>query len=102
MAPKVQQVFLERVHKLFQVFTDTGNHFKEESRDLLSVDTNDIAHPSAAELICTRHGRGRTCFVEFIDGMESEVSTFYDPIKKTRVDFSDRNHAVWTTQSKRS
>ena len=32
--PKVQQVFLERVDKLFQVFTDTGNPFKEESRDL--------------------------------------------------------------------
>ena len=33
---KVQQVFLERVDKLFQVFTDMGNPFKEESRDLLS------------------------------------------------------------------
>ena len=28
-----------------------GNPFKEESRDLLSLDTNDITHPSAAELI---------------------------------------------------
>ena len=32
--PKVQQVFHERVHKLLQVFTDMGNPFKEESRDL--------------------------------------------------------------------
>ena len=27
--PKVQQVFLERVNKLFQVFTDMGNPLKE-------------------------------------------------------------------------
>ena len=43
--PKVQQVSLERVDKLFRVFTDMGNPFKEKSRDLLSLDTNDIAHP---------------------------------------------------------
>ena len=61
-----------------------GNPFKEESRDLLSLDTNDIAHPgSGAELIFTHHARGRTRFVEFMDGLESEVSTFYEPIKKT-------------------
>ena len=68
--PKVQQVFLERVDKLFQVFTDMDNPFKEESRDLVSLDTNDIAHPSAAELIFTQNDRGRTRFVEFMDGLE--------------------------------
>ena len=64
-----------------------GNPFKEENRDLLSLDTNDIAHPSGAELIFTHHARGRTRFVESMDGLESEVSTFYEPIKNTRVDF---------------
>ena len=90
----MQQVFLERVDKLFQVFTDMGNPFKEESRDLLSLDTNDIAHPSGAELIFTHHTRGRTRFVESMDGLESEVSTFCEPIKKTELTFSDRNHTV--------
>ena len=61
--PKVQQVFLQRVDKLFQVFTDMRNHFKEESRDLLSLDTNDIVQPSASELIFTHRARGRTRFV---------------------------------------
>ena len=83
--PKGQQVFLEKVDKLFQVFTDMCNSFKKESRDLLSLDTNDIVHPSAAELIFTHHDRGRTCFMEFMDGLESEVSTFYEPIKKLEV-----------------
>ena len=43
--PKVQHVFLESVDTLFQVFTDMGNPFKEENRDLLSLDTNDIPIP---------------------------------------------------------
>ena len=85
--PKVQHGFLERVDKLLQVFTDMGNPFKEESRDLLSLDTNDIDHPSGAELISTHHTRGRTRFVEFMGRLESEVSTFYEQIKKTRIDF---------------
>ena len=62
-----------------------GNPFKEESRYLLSLDTNGIAHPSAAELVFTHHDIGGTRFVEFMEGLESEVSTFYEPIKKTRV-----------------
>ena len=57
-APTAQQGFLERVDQMFQVFTDMGNPFKKESRDLFSLDTNDIAHPSAAELIFTHHDRG--------------------------------------------
>ena len=85
--PKAQQGFLERVDKLSQVFTDTGNPFKEESRDLSSLDTNSIAHLGGAELIFTHHARGITRFVEFMDGLESEVSPFYEPITKTRVHF---------------
>ena len=90
--PKVQHIFLERVDKLFQAI------LSRKRADLLSLDTNDIAHPSETELIFTHHDRGRTRFVEFMDGLESEVSTFYEPIKT----FSDRNHAVWTLQSKTS
>ena len=95
--PKVQQVFLERVDKLFQVFTDMGNPFKEESRELLSLYTNDIAHPSAAELIFTHHARGKTRFVEFMDGLESEVSTLFHSTNQSRkpeLTFSDRNHTA--------
>ena len=72
--PKVQQVFLERVDKVSQIFTDTDNPFEEESRDLLSLDTNENAHHSGAELIFTHHARGRTRFVEFMDGLESKRS----------------------------
>ena len=65
--PKAQEVFLQRADKLFQIFTDMGNPFNEESRDLLSLDTNGIAHPSAAKLIFTHHDICRTRFVKFMD-----------------------------------
>ena len=101
MAPKVQQGFLERVDQLFQVFTDMGNPFKEKSRDLVSLDTHDNAHPSAAELIFTHHDRGRTRLVEFMDGIEIEVSTFYEPINKTRDHFVRQDpSSVDATQKK--
>ena len=38
-------------------------------------------------IIFTHLDRDRTRFVEFMDGLYSEVPTFYEPIKKTRVDF---------------
>ena len=37
---------------------EMGNPFKEESGDLLTLDTKDIADSSAAQLIATHHERG--------------------------------------------
>ncbi|KAJ8333969.1 hypothetical protein SKAU_G00412880 [Synaphobranchus kaupii] len=85
---RAQKVFLERVKNLSHVMTDMGNPFQEDSRDLLSLDTKDIAHASAAELIATHYEKGRARFQEFLKGMEGEnVSKFYEPIKKNQIDF---------------
>lgn len=43
-----QRNYLEKVCKLTTTIQDMGNPFQEESCDLLSLDTKDIAHPSAA------------------------------------------------------
>jgi len=85
---RAQRVFLEKVEKLSQAMTDMCNPFQEESRDLLSLDTKDIAHHTAAELIGTHLEKGKVRFQEFMKGLEGEEeSTFYEPIKKNRVDF---------------
>ena len=85
---RAQRMFLEKVEKLSQAMIDMGNPFQEESRDLLSLDTKDIAHHTAAELIGTHYEKGRVRFQEFMKGLEEEEeSTFYQPIKKNRVDF---------------
>eukprot|EP00745_Piridium_sociabile_P026562 TRINITY_DN4240_c0_g2_i9.p1 TRINITY_DN4240_c0_g2~~TRINITY_DN4240_c0_g2_i9.p1 ORF type:complete len:1084 (-),score=281.98 TRINITY_DN4240_c0_g2_i9:490-3741(-) len=85
---RAQRVFLENVEKLSKAMIDMGNPFQEESQDLLSLDTKDVAHHTAAELIGTHLEKGRVRFQEFMKGLEGEEeSTFYEPIKKNRVDF---------------
>ncbi|KAJ8419194.1 hypothetical protein AAFF_G00006930 [Aldrovandia affinis] len=85
---RAQRVFFENVEKLSQAMKDMGNPFQEESRDLLSLDTKDIAHHTAAELIGTHLEKCKVRFQEFMKGLEGEEeSTFYEPIKKNRVDF---------------
>lgn len=86
--PRAQKVFLEKVLKLTQVLKELGNPFQEDSGDLLSLDTKDIAHASAVELLSTHYERGRTRFQQFMEGLQDEeVTTFYDPIKRNRMDF---------------
>ena len=41
------------------VMEEMGNPFEEESGDHLTLDTKDIADPSAAQLIATHHERGK-------------------------------------------
>ena len=49
--PHTQKTFLERVQKLSPVLQDLGNPFQEDSADLFSIATKDVAHPSFAELV---------------------------------------------------
>ncbi|CAE1246682.1 unnamed protein product [Acanthosepion pharaonis] len=47
-SPTAQKAFFEKVHRLTSVIEEMGNPFSEESTDLLSLDTKDIADPTAA------------------------------------------------------
>ncbi|KAJ8353458.1 hypothetical protein SKAU_G00210250 [Synaphobranchus kaupii] len=47
---QVQRVFFEKADRLYKAMNDMGNPFQEETGDLLTLDTKDIAHPSAAEM----------------------------------------------------
>ena len=83
---QAQKVFFE-VGKLSATIKEMSNPFQEETRDLLRQDTNDIAHPAAAEMIGTHLERGRTQFQEFMKGLENKYACkFYEPIKKNRLD----------------
>ncbi len=57
-----QKSFTDKVMKLFSAMKDLGNLFQEESKDLLTLDTKMIAHPSAAQLVKTHINRGQTAF----------------------------------------
>lgn len=84
---RAQNAFLEKVEKFSKSMQDMGNPFQEDNQDLRTLDTNDIAHHTAAELVSAHLEKGKGYFKEFIKGFELEESTFYDPIKKNRVDF---------------
>ena len=45
----LREIFLDNVDNLFKVVKDMENPFQEETGDLLSLDTKDIAHQIAAE-----------------------------------------------------
>ena len=86
---QAQRAFLEKVvGKLTNILQDMGNPFQEESSDLLTLDTKDIAHQSVHELISTNYERGRDRFLEFMKGLESqEQLLFYKSLKKNKLNF---------------
>ena len=84
----VQRAFFEKVKQLTKVMEEMGNPFEEESGYLLTLDTKDIADPSAAQLIATHHERGKDKFNSFMANLQCENDcSFYQPIKKNRITF---------------
>ena len=83
-----QRSFLEKVQRLTNTLEEMGNPFQEESGDLLSMDTKDIASSSNAERIATHLSTGNASFEARLEALEQEdTSSFYAPIKKTKMDF---------------
>ncbi len=67
---------------------EMGNPFQEETGDLLSLDTKDIASPRSAERIATHLSTGNASFEAHLEKLKHEdTSSFYAPIKKTKKDF---------------
>ena len=53
-----QTALFENVKVMTTVLQDMGNLFQNESSDILSLDTNNIANPSIAQLVAIRQQRG--------------------------------------------
>ena len=86
--PTYQRSFLEKVQRLTSTLEEMGNPFQEETGDLLSLDTKDIASPGSAERIATHLLTGNASFEAHLQTLEHEdTSSFYAPIKKTKMDF---------------
>ena len=100
-----QHTFFEKVNRLTVVLEEMGNPFKEESADLLVLDTKDIAEPTMAEMIKTHQKRGREQFNSFIGALGSGNSlhggsTFYQPIKKNKITFFKQDQAGGMSKEK--
>ena len=88
---QAQKTFLERVKKLSNCLQDLGNPFEEESRDLYSIDTRTRI---PAEILQTHLKKGQTKAQDFAQGLQENPTTFYDPIKRNRVDFFSQETAT--------
>ena len=85
---RAQRTFVEKVEALQSVLKEMGNPFKEESAELLVLDTKNIADSALAELVGTHHERGKQQLKSFMEGLESkDTSSFHHPIKKNQVAF---------------
>ena len=82
-----QTAFFENVKAMTTVLQDMGNPFPDESSDLLSLDTKNIADHSLAQLFATHHQRGLQQFDVFLGGLHNEGCSFYNPIKKIKAAF---------------
>jgi len=94
--------FFEKVKRLTLEMKEMGNPFTEESDDLLVLDTKDIAHSSAAELVAVHHKRGKEQFKSFMTDLQSsnDQCFFHKAIKKNVITFFKHKLAVSKTNSK--
>ena len=95
-----QTAFFENVKTMTTVLQDMGNPFQDESSDLLSLDTKNIADPSLAKLVATHHKRGLQQFKVFLGGLHNEECSFYNPIKKIKVAFFKQEQHVSGSKEK--
>lgn len=97
-----QRSFLEKAEALFRVFKEMGNPFQEDSADLLSLDTKNIADPPLADLVGTHHQRGQQKFESFMKGLQNEEDNcpFYQPIKKNKVAFFKHEQTASNSKEK--
>ena len=95
-----QTAFFENVKTMTTVLQDMGNPFQDESSDLLSLDTKNIADPSLAKLVATHNERGLQQFEVFLGGLHNEECSFYNPIKKNKVAFFKQEQHVSSSKEK--
>ena len=91
--PQAQKTFIERVSKLSLALLELGNPFQEESQDLYSIDTKDIACLSSVECLKSHFEQGQSKFQEFSKALKNNPGSFYEPIKKNKLDFFEQGSA---------
>ena len=85
---RAQLQFFEKVGKLYRVMKEMGNPFQEETADLLTLDTKIIATPGAGEMVMSHYPTGESHCKAFIGSLDKgDEGSFYDPIKKNKLDF---------------
>ena len=93
---QAQRTFLDSVNKLSQSLQHLDNPFHEKSQDLYSLDTKDIVHPNSSVLLHAHMERGQIKFQEFLQTLENNPATFYESVKRNKVDLFSGDSAPVT------
>lgn len=85
---RMQKQFFDNVSRMTSTIKELGNPFQEETADLISLDSKDIAPKDAAELVKGHLERGEEQFKQFMAVLESEDRTeLYKPMKRNKTSF---------------
>ncbi|CAE1246962.1 unnamed protein product [Acanthosepion pharaonis] len=99
-SPTAQKAFFKKVQRLTSVIEEMGDPFSEKSTDLLSLDTKDIADPTAALLVASHLEKGKEQFQTFMDKLKTDSQHFYQPIKRNNKNKHRSNREIRNTATK--
>ena len=81
-----QMMFLKDVKSLVAAMEGLSNPFMEESKELLVLDTKDIACPEALKTLCEVEVVGKQQSDTFVkECLVEQTKSLYDPIKKNKL-----------------
>lgn len=82
----VQTAFAKEVTALVEVFEDMGNPFKEDSGDLLTIDTNLIMDSDVQKTVGNAYKLGQEQYKLFVkERFEDQTKPIKEPIKKNKL-----------------
>lgn len=84
--PSVQASFVKDIRSLVGVIEEMGNPFEENSQDLVTLDTKDIAGPAAVETVMNAKRIGQEQFEAFTrECLLDRTKALDDPIRRNKL-----------------
>ena len=87
-----QVIFTQQVKRLVEVIEEMGNPFLEESKDLMRLDTRDIADPNVVSTVQQAEEIGKKQYKTFVaDRLQERTVPLTEPIKKNKLPLFSRS-----------
>ena len=91
----IQMAFFNQVKALTNVIEEMGNPFNDESKDLLVLDSRDIADPLVVDAMRNLKKTGQEQYNTFVtERLLTQTTSVYDPIKRNKFPLFSRP-PVW-------
>ena len=92
-SPSVQQRFFAHTKALVIAFQEAGNHFDEDSHEVVIIDTREVIPDNVARSIMGAYGEGKKQHADFVEHrLESTAVAFHAPIKMNKIHLPGNRH----------